>query len=209
MRVSLRAASVALVLIAAAGVPSAAQTSQRFAYVRSSALLDQAPGRAEAEAQFDQETAGFRAEVKRMTDSLDVMVKAFQKAEPGLSAAARNARTAELQNRQVEYQRRTQALDQRAQQRQAELVQPIYDRVKIAVEDVRVEGGYSFIFNNDQGSPILAADKNLDITDRVIAKLRSSAGTPTAPRPAVVAPGPGSPAPAPAGVTRPATPPQD
>ena len=209
MRVFLRAASAALVLVAAAGASSAAQTGQRFAYVRSSALLEQAPGRAEAEAQFDRETTGFRAEVKRMTDSLDTMVKAFQKAEPGLSAAARNARTAELQNRQAEYQRRTQALDQRAQQRQAELVQPIYDRVKLAVEDVRVEGGYSFIFNNDQGSPILAADKNLDITDRVIAKLRASSASAPASRPAAAAPTPGSPAPTPAGVTRPATPPQD
>ena len=46
--------------------------------------------------------------------------------------------------------------------------------MKLAIEDVRVEGGYAFIFNADQGSPIVAADKNLDITDRVLAKLRSA-----------------------------------
>ena len=205
MRVFLRAASAALVLVVLSAASASAQ--QKFAYIRSSVLLDQAPGRAEAEAQFDKETGAYQDQIKRMSDSLNTMVAAFEKAAPGMTPAARTTRTTELQNRQAEYQRRTQALEQRAQQRQTELVQPIYDRVKLAIEDVRVEGGYSFIFNNDQGSPIMAADKNLDVTDRVIAKLRSS--TAAAPRPTTVAPAPGAPAPAPAGVTRPATPPQD
>lgn len=207
MRVLFRAAVAALVLVAAPSGRSSAQVAQRLAYIRSSALLEQAPGRAEAEAQFDKETGAYRDEIKRMSDSLNAMVSAFDKASATLSASARATRTTELQTRQAEYQRRTQALEQRAQQRQAELVQPIYDRVKLAIEDVRVEGGYSFVFNNDQGSPIMAADKNLDITDRVIAKLRS-APAPTS-RPATTAPAPGAPTAAPAGVTRPATPPQD
>jgi outer membrane protein len=206
MRVFVRAAIAALVFVAALSGRSSAQVVQKLAYIRSSALLEQAPGRAEAEAQFDKETGAYRNEIKRMGDSLSAMVAAFDKASASLTAAARTARTNDLQTRQAEYQRRTAALEQRAQQRQAELVQPIYDRVKLAIEDVRVEGGYSFVFNNDQGSPIMAADKNLDITDRVIAKLRS-APAPVA-RPATT-PAPGAPAPAPAGVTRPATPPQD
>jgi hypothetical protein len=46
-------------------------------------------------------------------------------------------------------------------------------------------------------------DKNLDITDRVLAKLRGSTAT-TAPRPTT-----GAPTAAPSGVTRPQTPPLD
>ena len=49
-------------------------------------------------------------------------------------------------------------------------MQPILDRVKGAIEDVRVEGGYSFILNADEGSAIVAMDKNLDLTDRVLAQ---------------------------------------
>jgi len=82
-------------------------------------------------------------------------------------------------------------------------VQPILDRVKQAIEDLRIEGGYSFVFNADQGSSIVAMDKNLDITDRVLAKLRGSTAT-TAPRPTT-----GAPTAAPSGVTRPQTPPLD
>jgi outer membrane protein len=203
MRVSLRAASVALLLTIVAAAGASAQTGQKFAYIRSSVLLDQAPGRAEAEAQFDKETGAYGDQIKRMSDSLNAMVADFEKTQASLSATTRETRGKAIQARQAEYERRTRDLQQKAQARQSELVQPILDRVKQAIEELRIEGGYSFVFNADQGSSIVAMDKNLDITDRVLAKLRSSTAS-TAPKPAT-----GAPTAAPSGVTRPQTPPQD
>lgn len=203
MRVILRAASAALLLVILSAGAASGQSGQKFAYIRSSVLLDQAPGRAEAEAQFDKETGAYRDQIKRMSDSLTVLVGDFEKSQATLSATARDTRGRAIQAREAEYQRRTRELEQKAQQRQAELVQPILDRVKQAIEDLRIEGGFSFVFNADQGSSIVAMDKNLDITDRVLAKLRSATAS-TAPRPAT-----GAPAAAPSGVTRPQTPPLD
>jgi outer membrane protein len=203
MRVFLRAACAALALTVISAGSSAAQGGQKFAYIRSSVLLDQAPGRQEAEAQFDKETSTFRDQIKRMSDSLNAMVADFEKTQATLSATARDTRGKAIQAKEQEYQRRTRELEQKAQQRQGELVQPILDRVKQAIEDLRIEGGYSFVFNADQGSSIVAMDKNLDITDRVLAKLRSSTAAAT-PRPAT-----GAPTASPSGVTRPQTPPLD
>jgi hypothetical protein len=80
--------------------------------------------------------------------------------------------------------------------------------VKKVLDDMLVEGGYSMILRNDADAPIIvAADKNLDITERVVARLRTvaaakPAATPlTPPKPAV-----GAPASAPSGVTRPKPP---
>ena len=202
MRLFLRAASTALVLVVLAAAAASAQSGQKFAYIRSSVLLDQAPGRVEAEAQFDKETGAYRDQIKRMSDSLNALVADFEKSQASLSATARDTRGKSIQAKEAEYQRRTRELEQKAQQRQAELVQPILDRVKQAIEELRIEGGYSFVFNADQGSSIVAMDKNLDITDRVLAKLRNS--TAAAPRPAT-----GAPTAAPSGVTRPQTPPTD
>ena len=203
MRVFLRAASAALALTIISAGSAAAQGGQKFAYIRSSVLLDQAPGRQEAEAQFDKETGAFREQIKRMSDSLNAMVAEFEKTQASLSATARDTRGKAIQAKEQEYQRRTRELEQKAQQRQGELVQPILDRVKAAIEDLRIEGGYSFVFNADQGTAIVAMDKNLDITDRVLAKLRSGTAS-AAPRPAT-----GAPTATPSGVTRPQTPPRD
>jgi outer membrane protein len=199
MRVFRRAIPLALVFLTLLSVGASAQ-GQKIGYIRSSVLLEQAPGRADAEAQFEKETAGYRDQIQRMSDSLDAMVAAFQKSQASMTATARDARQKELQAKNAEYQRRSADLQQKAQQRQGELVQPILDRVKGAIEDVRVEGGYSFILNADEGSTIVAMDKNLDLTERVLAKLRASGGT--AAKPATPAP-----AGAPSGVTRPQTPP--
>src|SRR5215831_4745502 len=136
MRALFRAAPVALTLLAVMALPAQAQS--KVAYVQTSLLLDQAPGRAEAEAQFEKETGTYRDQIKRMSDSLDAMVSGFQKRQAGLTAATRDAQAKEIQSKQQEYQRRTAELEQKAQGRQNELVQPILDKVKAAIEEVRV-----------------------------------------------------------------------
>lgn len=204
MRAFLRAVPIALALLAVLNGRASAQ-GQKFGYITSSVLLEQAPGRADAEAQFNKETAPLEAEIKRMSDSLQATIAQFEKRQAALTPAARDAQTKEIQAKEGSYRQRTTELQQKAQQRQSELVQPILDRIKLAIEDVRVEGGYSFIFNADQGSPIVALDKNLNLTDRVMAKLRAApAVTVAAPKPEVKGPKP-----APAGATRPPTSPRD
>jgi outer membrane protein len=195
MRSFFRVAPAALALLAAMALPAHAQ-GMKVAYVQTSVLLDQAPGRAEAEAQFEKETSGFRDQIKAMSDSLNAMVESFQKKQATLAAAARDAQAKSIQAKQEEYQRRSSELEQKAQGRQNELVQPILDKVKAAIEQVRVEGGYSMIFNADAGSPIVAVDKSLNVTDRVLEKLKGT--TAAAPRPSGTTP-------APSGVTRPQT----
>jgi outer membrane protein len=197
MRALFRAAPAALVLLTAVSLPASAQ-GVKLAYVQTASLLEQAPGRAEAEAQFEKETGTYRDQIKRMSDSLNAMVASFEKSQASLAAATRDARAKDIQSREAEYQRRTREIEQKAQTRQNELVQPILDKIKAAIEDVRVEGGYAMIFNADQGSPIVAVDKSLNVTDRVLAKLKGSTAA-AAPRPS------SSTTPAPSGVTRPPT----
>ena len=52
---------------------------------------------------------------------------------------------------------------------------PITDLVKKVLDDIRVEDGYAMILDNAPGaSVIVSADKNLDITDRVVSRLRAT-----------------------------------
>jgi Skp family chaperone for outer membrane proteins len=153
-----------------------------------------------------------------MQDSLQAMITSYQKAEAGLSPAARETRQRSIGEREQEYQTRTQALDLQAQQRQAQLLQPIIEQIKVALEDVRKEEGLTLILDvGSQGNPIVAIDKNLNITDKVLVKIRSmpipqvaapAAARPTAPaatRPP--APAPAGPVSAPAGAAKPKVPP--
>ncbi len=174
MRLSFVIGACAL-LVGAPSVSSAQGAAQKFAFVNSQALLQAAPGANEAQLQLQKEMETMRAQVAKLSDSLTALDEAFKKEEVSLSPTVKEARLKTLREKQAEFQDRAQKLDDQANARQGELLQPIYDNIRKVLDDVRTEGGYSFIFDVAAGSFIVSADKNLDITDRVISKLRLSA----------------------------------
>jgi outer membrane protein len=192
-------------LVALVPVVAAAQgAGQKMAYVNTQAVLGSAPGRAEAEAAFEKEMTGLRSQVQKLSDSLTALQEAYTKEEPSLAPAAKDAKLKTLREKQADYQERVQKLNDQASQKEAELMQPIMDLVRRSLDEVRAEGGYAFIFDVSQGQFIVAADKNLDVTDRVLAKLRLAApkAAPKAAAPAAKPPATAGPAAAPAGVTK-------
>ena len=205
MRVNIRWAAGVAVLLAVASGSLAAQQPLKIAYVNPQALFENAPGRVQAESTFTRETAGFRAELTKIGQSLTTMIQAYQREEANLTAAQKETRQRAIRATEDSLQRRQQQLEEQAARRQGELMAPIMEAVRKVLEDIRVEDGYAMILSNEPGqSPILAADKNLDITERVVARLRTvsanRAATPTTNRPA------GAPTAAPSGVTRPRPP---
>jgi outer membrane protein len=168
------AAAVALTASSAgAQTGSSSTAAPKMAFVDSRVIMDRAPGRREAEALFQKETAPFEAQVKGMSDSLNAMIAAYQKKEPALSPADKEKEQKAIRDKQAEFQERTQKLQQQAQQRESELVQPILDQVRKVLDDIRAEEGYAIIFDLSAGAgSIVAYDKNLDITERVISRLK-------------------------------------
>lgn len=197
-RASSMALAISLILVGIAG----GQASQsppapaKIGYINSALLLQQAPGRAEAEAQFDREVGVYRQQIQRMDDSLKTMMAAFDRDAPKLDSVTRETRRRSIGQHETEYQQRARGLDSTMQARQAQLVKPIMERVQTVIEAIRAEDNYAVILDvGAQVSVVVAADKRLDLTDRVLARLKSQ-GIPTAP------PASGA-VPQPAGVTRP------
>lgn len=200
MRSILCAASLALAVTLGAATTAAAQGAQKLGYIRSQALLAEAPGRAEAEAAFEREMGGYRQAVQRMGDSLNTMITAYNNDEISLSPAAKETRQKSIREREEQYQQRVRALEQQIEERRVALMQPIMDLVTKVIEDVRKQEGYAMIFNvGPEGGAVVAADTTLDITAKVLTRLKA-AGPPATPaaRPATPAP-----VPARSGVTRP------
>ena len=202
MRVLMRANLVALatsLIFAGSAAAQATSTSSgpaptKIGYINSQAILAQAPGRAEAEAQFEREVGVYRQQIQRMDDSLKTLMAAFDQEAPKLDSATREARRTSIGQREQEYQVRARGLDSTMQARQAQLVKPIMERVQSVIETIRAEDGYAMILDvGAQVSLVVAADKRLDLTDKVLARLKAQGPAPTA----------SSTVPQPAGVTRP------
>lgn len=192
----------ALVLLAAAE-PLAAQA--KVGYVDSRKILQEMPSRAQVETALRGEIEKLGAREKKMVDSLNVLMSAFERDSAKLSQPERVARFTAMQQYDALYRDTLEALQAEAQQKQAEAMQPLFDQIRLALEDIRQADGYAMIFDvGGQVNPIVAMDKNLDLSDKVIARIR----TMPPPRPATTAPAaaaqrpPAGPVSQPAGVTR-------
>jgi outer membrane protein len=142
-----------------------------------------------------------------MGDSLNTLIADYNKQEVSLSPQAKETRQKDIRTKEEEYQRRTQELQQQVRAREAELVRPIMEQINKVIDELRAEEGYSMIFDaENQAGVVVAADKNLDLTEKVLARLRAAGPPTSASRPAGAGPTQRPAAPAaqqPSGVQRP------
>lgn len=201
-----RAAGLALTFSVVAVSSAFAQGPQKFAYINSQLVLQQAPGRAEAEATLQKEMEPFSRRMKAMQDSLQTMIAAFQKDAATLTPAVQAQRQEAIAKKQAAFGQEADQLEQRAAQVRETHSRPLMELFNRVLNEVRAEDGYAFVFDvgNPESQVIVAADKNLDISEKVIARMRTAASAkPAASRPGAAKPT--GPVAAPTGVKPPPT----
>lgn len=167
---------VTLALVAAGVLPAAAQQqAQKVGFINMQVVLRQTPGYAAAESTYTREAEGFRQEVQRLQAELDSAASQFERDAVLLSPTARESRREQLQAQQDSLEIRFNTIRERAAQRERELLDPIQQRVNTVVEGLRAEGNFAMIFDvSSAASTIVAADRTLDLTERVVERLQAS-----------------------------------
>jgi Skp family chaperone for outer membrane proteins len=136
-----------------------------------------------------------------MQDSIEAMVTGYQKDKPTLAPAVQTQREDAIKKKQVAFAQEADGLQQKAAEARETISRPLMEMFNRVLNEVRAEDGYSFIFDvGSDAQVIVAADKNLDLTEKIIARMRTAAAT----KPAATAPKPASgPVQAPTGVKPP------
>jgi outer membrane protein len=168
-----------LSLLGFATTEATAQAPPGVAFVRSRRLLEEAPGAKEASTTLQREQNKLRTDLALSEDSLTKMLNEYQQKMTMLSATAKKAQEDAIKAKRVSLENRAGQADQQMRKRQQELLQPVMERINKALEEIRKENRYSIILDADNGI-IVAADSTLDLTSKVLAKLRGPA--PATPR---------------------------
>ncbi|MGE0161380.1 MAG: OmpH family outer membrane protein [Gemmatimonadales bacterium] len=175
----MRRTSFALAMIATLLAAGAAEAQVlKIGYINSQQVLASSSDAAAAQQRFDQEMQGYQAEVQQLETEITGLQERLQQQQLTLSPEARANREQQIQQRVQAYQTRTAELQQIADQRRAELIQPVMDKITAIIEQVREEGQYSLILDVAAGS-IIAADSTLDLTPEVIRRLGTPATAPS------------------------------
>jgi outer membrane protein len=164
------------VLLILALAPSAeAQEAIKIGYIDSQAIIDQDPAAQEAQKQFEEDMTRYRAEVQQLGEEIQNLIDQYNQQQAMLSEAAKANRQEEIRLKQTQYQQRISELEQQANMRSAELIQPVMERINSIIEEIRTAGSYAMIFDvAAQG--VIAADPELDLTPEVIRRLQAGSG---------------------------------
>lgn len=178
MKYFVRSATLAIAGVLLAAAPPLVAQAPKLAFVNVQQIMAQAPGLAEARSAFEREVQTAQPELQRMEAQLDSLQQEFQRQQATLTDAAKQQRQQDLQQRYATYQQRRAAL----QRREQELLQPITKRVEDVIEVIRKEGNFAMVFDTAQ-SGIVAADQSLDLTNRVLDRLKTTPAAAAAPAP--------------------------
>lgn len=172
---------LAVVGLGAFALPAAAQGGPKFAYIDSRRLIAEAPGAKEAQQSFERDMNRFRAELQQLEDTIKSLLSEYEQKQVLLSPEAKRQKEEEIRQKQREYQERAGQLEDQAARRQSELVEPIMNRIQEVLSQLQREGGYAMIFDAATGA-LVAADTTLDITDRVLERLKQTASASGSPQ---------------------------
>jgi outer membrane protein len=165
-----------LLLAILPGLVAAQEGTIKIAYVDSEEIIKQAPGYAEASAEFNRTASGWRDSLEQKRTRLQELFEEYKKQEVILSPEKKAERQQEMLQLEGEVQQYFQTKfgpEGEANTRQAELMKPIIERVNQVIDQTREELGYGLIFDLNDGA-LVAGDPSLNITDEVIRRLRAS-----------------------------------
>lgn len=188
--------------------------AQKIGFVNSARVLQEMPQRPAAEAQIRAALEVLAARQQVMVDSLNGMLASFERDSASLPQAEKLTRFQQMQTYDARYRDTLEVLERESQEAQSAAMQPMFDLIRTALDDLRAAENFAMILDlSREGSQVVSFDRNLDISDRVLSRIRATAGArptaaPTTPRPPAAAPAtprPAQPGPVaqPSGVRRP------
>lgn len=153
---------------------ASASIAQNVGYADINAILSVMPENKKVNEDLQIYGTGLQKRVDDMKGQLDVIVKQFNE----VLAAGDTAKALEIQKQGLEgdkqLQQAAQGAEQQLAQKRAELLQPVLDKIRVAMEAVAKKKGFDYVLNSVDGSGtsiVLWGPDGHDITRAVVDEL--------------------------------------
>ncbi|MBN2729439.1 MAG: OmpH family outer membrane protein [Bacteroidales bacterium] len=162
--------SIALFLMVSVSSPAFAQGKIKLGHINSNDLMEMMPGRDTAQTQLENYAKGLESQLIVMSTEFETKYQEFLANEATYLEPVKKSKQQELidlQNRITDFQSQAQTL---LTEKESELIQPLIDKAKGAIDAVAKEKGYTYIFDTGVGTLIYYEDSD-DIMPFVKEKL--------------------------------------
>ena len=162
---------VAIVAICILFVGNFAKAQVKIGYINFGEVIREMPEAKTVQTQLDAYQKTFVDELTTMNNTFQTEAKAFQANQSTMTDAARSAKQGELQDMQKRLQDFQTDAQQKVEAKSNELIKPLSDKAKAAVNDVAKEKGYTYVFDTSQGAPLIVMPDGDDLLPSVKVKL--------------------------------------
>ena len=159
--------SLLLAFVALLGMTDA--VAQKFGHLDAQDILLTLPERAEAQTSIEAAAAEYETEVSRMQSELETKFADYQAKAATWPDAIRQQKERELQQLDAGLQEFGMTIQNDLAQMEQQLLAPMIERVRDAIEAVGKEQGFTYIFDTSTGVTLYNGGE--DVTDLVKTKL--------------------------------------
>ena len=147
-----------------------AQKTIKLGHINSNDLMQIMPGRDSAQAVLQAEVTELESTLKSMQAEAEKRYNEYVAGQAGWTELIRQTKQREIQDMAARIEEFQKNAQEQLQTREQELLKPIIDRAKKAIEDVAKEGGYTYILDAGTAAILYSQDSD-DIMPLVKKKL--------------------------------------
>ena len=168
----MRIQNLKTIILGALLIACTSMQAQKFGYINSAELLAELPAVKSADSQLETYQKQLMSSGESMVKKLETKFQAYSKeAQEGmLSQVQMQKKEEELAAEQQKIQQYEVEVQNKILAKREELYKPILDKVKVAIENVGKEQGYTMIFDSSAGT-ILHANDSENLMTAVRAKM--------------------------------------
>ncbi len=161
---------VMAICLFAFGGNAMAQKNLKLGHINSQELMQIMPGRDSVQTVLQGEVTELETTLKQMQAEAEKRYNDYVANQAGWTELIRQTKQREIQDMATRMEEFQQNAQKQLQDREAELLKPIIDRAKKAIEDVAKEGGYTYILDAGTAAILYSQDSD-DIMPQVKKKL--------------------------------------
>ena len=150
------------------------QSEEKFAYVNSRVLITKYKGMEAAQAEFQQKSSIWQANMDTLQKELNAAIEKFRNDEASMSKKEKELSNQLIQSKQREFRQYQGSIQQKAAQEDQQMTQKVYDEINAYIKDYSEKKGYKMVWAITDVGNIVHGEEALDITEEIVTGLNQA-----------------------------------
>lgn len=140
------------------GMTSVATAQDKIAHINVSELLKNMPEMTAAKTQLEKLSKTYDSDYRTMVEEFQAKVKKYEAEVETVSEKMNEERSKEVQDMQNRIVQFRDNAGKELQQKESELVKPILEKAKVAIQKVAKAKGFKYVLDATEGGTVIVAD---------------------------------------------------